>query len=152
MTLLSAVLAGTAVLVVLGAPGPRGRLLALRARPLLSLPANGLNPALLRAVCVLAGLAAWALLGGLPGLVGGALITVLGPRGLAQLNNVDDEGARVAADLPLALDLLAACLAGGAATADAVRAVASALSGPCGSRLGRVAAALARSSVILSGD
>jgi Flp pilus assembly protein TadB len=52
------------------------------------------------------------------------------------------ERERLAADLPLLLDLLGACLAGGAALPAAAAAVGVAVPGPAGDRLLRVAAAL----------
>jgi pilus assembly protein TadC len=60
-----------------------------------------------------------------------------------RLGTGDDEDELVARELPLALDLLAACLSGGAVTLDAVSAVAAAVDGPCGRRLAVVAARLA---------
>ena len=143
MTLWSALLAAFAALVAMAAPSVPHRLRDLARAPASPVLADGLSPGLTRAVCLLAGLAAWALLGGLTGAVAGAGAALLGPRGLARLDADEDVDSQVAADLPLALDLLAACLAGGAVTADAVRAVAGALGGPCGGRLSRVAAALA---------
>lgn len=96
-----------------------------------------------RAACGLAALAAWAVIGGPAGLAGALLVLLLGPRGLARIDAREDEDAVVAKDLPLALDLLAACLTGGAVALDAVRAVSSAVPGPCGARLAAVAARLA---------
>ncbi len=83
--------------------------------------------------------------GGPTGIVIAAVVVMAGPRLLAVLDAAGagrTERARAAQDLPLALDLLAACLSGGAALPAAVRAVADAVPGPCGERLGRVAAAL----------
>ncbi|HEU0104366.1 MAG TPA: type II secretion system F family protein [Mycobacteriales bacterium] len=84
------------------------------------------------------------LLGGVAGVVLGLAVALAGPPALSRLEPraVREERERLAADLPLALDLLAACLAGGAALPAAVRAVAAAVPGPCGHRLGRVCAAL----------
>ncbi len=92
-------------------------------------------------------LAAVALALQVPGPVGpalGALVAVLGPNLLARLEGraEREEREQLAADLPLALDLLAACLAGGAPVARAVRAAATAVGGPCGQRLDHVAAGL----------
>ncbi len=97
------------------------------------------------AACLLASLASLLVVGGLPGVVLAGVCTVLGPRLLGRLEPraVRDERERFTADLPTALDLLAACLRGGAAPAEAVRAVGLALPGACGDRLTRVAAALA---------
>lgn len=79
------------------------------------------------------------------GLVLGAAVLLIGPRSLAGLEprSARQEAVQLAQDLPLALDLLAACLSGGASLDPALRAVCSALPGPCGSRFGQVAAALA---------
>jgi pilus assembly protein TadC len=56
---------------------------------------------------------------------------------------VRDQRARLLADLPLVLDLLAACLAGGAPLPEAVHAVAAAVGGPAGRRLETVVSMLA---------
>ena len=93
----------------------------------------------------LAGVAV-AVLVGLPiGLLPGVVVAVSGPQLLARLEtgSARDRRRRREADLPLALDLLAACLAGGAAPADAVAVIAGAVGGPCGERFASVAAALA---------
>ncbi len=95
--------------------------------------------------CGLAG-AAVALLVPLPvGLAAGVALVVLGPRVLTRLEprSVRDERERLLADLPLLLDLLSSCLAGGAALPEAARAVAAAVPGPAGARLGSVASMLA---------
>ena len=142
MRLLPGLLLGLAVLVAVAAPGSLRRLDVLASRsPALRAP-RGLDPRLVRATCLLAGVSAWALVGGVTGAVVGVGISVLGPRALARLDAGDHQDELMAGDLALALDLLAGCLAGGAATVDALRAVSAALPGPCGSRLGRVAAAL----------
>ena len=103
---------------------------------------GGLGP---RAACATAGLAVGLLVGGLAGLLLGLVLAVTGPRVLARLEPQADRRAReqLVEDLPLALDLLAACLTGGASVPAALRAVASAVPGPCGRCLGSVAAALA---------
>lgn len=88
------------------------------------------------------GLALWALVGGVTGAVLGAAALVVVPRLLARLDDTEPDDEAVAAELPLALDLLAACLAGGAAPAAAVAAVAAAFPGACGDRLARVASGL----------
>jgi len=95
--------------------------------------------------CALAG-AAVALLLPLPvGVLAGAALAVLGPRALGRLESrsVRDERERMLADLPLLLDLLSSCLAGGAALPEAARAVGAAVPGPAGHRLQSVAAMLA---------
>lgn len=109
-----------------------------RSRPAVSAPS---------AACALAGAAAVLLLPvPLPfAAAAGVTLALAGPRLLGRLEPraVRDERDRLVADLPLLLDLLSSCLAGGAALADAAGAVAVALPGPAGRRLGAVAAALA---------
>ena len=95
--------------------------------------------------CALAG-GAVALLLPLPiGLLLGVAVAIGGPRALDRLEpqSVRDERVRLLADLPLVLDLLAACLAGGAPLPAAVRAVAAAVGGPAGRRLDTVVSLLA---------
>ena len=93
----------------------------------------------------MAGLALALLVTAPVGFVLGLAVGVGGPRLLRQLEprQVRQEAAQLARDLPLALDLLAACLSGGAALATSVRAVADAMPGLCGRRFGQVAAAIA---------
>ena len=143
--LLPALLVGLAVAVALLPPRVATRLAdavphapVARASPVAA-PRLGAAPA-----CVLGGVAVALLLGGPAGVVLGLALAVGGPRVLDRLEPraAREERERLAADLPLALDLLAACLAGGAALPEAVRAVAAAVPGPCGTRLGAVCAAL----------
>jgi pilus assembly protein TadC len=77
--------------------------------------------------------------------VAGAALALVGPRALGRLEPqaVRTEREQLLADLPLVLDLLAACLAGGAALPAAAEAVGRAVGGPAGRRLVAVAAALA---------
>ena len=91
------------------------------------------------------GLLAWWLLGGgLAGLVVGAAVAFAGPLLLERLDARDERAEQhLALQLPLALDLVGACLAGGSPLAHALTSVAEALDGPAGGRLRRVAAALA---------
>ncbi len=152
-----ALLAGAAVALALGRPGRSRRLDAVLpsgggARPAASAaaragPSGGpgrerLPPA--RAACLLAGGALALLLGGGPGLVAGAALAVLGPRALARLEPAALRRAREQrrAELPLALDLLGACLSGGAAPGAAAQAVGRALPGPCGDRFAAAGRAL----------
>jgi pilus assembly protein TadC len=119
---------------------------ALLARPRVRLPrAAPARSSDLRVpgACAVAGVALWVVVGGPLGLALGAGAAVAGPRLIARLDGTESEGAELAATLPLALDLLAACLAGGAAPGAAVEAVAAAFPGPCGRRLERVASSLA---------
>jgi Flp pilus assembly protein TadB len=146
VTLLAALLAAAAVVaLVLRAP-PR--------RPQDVLPARaGAPPAVRRLAlegrapvlaCAVAALAAVVLLPVGIGLVAAGGLVLAGPRLLARLepSAARDTAARLRADLPLVLDLLGACLAGGAALPDAARAVGLAVPGPAGTRLRAVAAAL----------
>ncbi len=75
----------------------------------------------------------------------GLALAVAGPRLLARLEPAGARAERAAlvADLPLLLDLLSSCLAGGAALPEAARAVAAAVPGPAGERLAAVSAQLA---------
>jgi pilus assembly protein TadC len=138
----AALLLGLAVLVGLAAPRPATRLRRLTPRRSPEAATSGLSPVVARGACLLAGAGAWAVLGGPLGIVVGLCAFAGGPRLVARLRTVEDQDALVAQELPLALDLLSACLAGGAVSLDAVRAVAAALGGPCGERLALVAARL----------
>lgn len=148
MALVAGVLAGLALLVLLGRdrqtrltralphPHPHPPPTPRAARP---------RPAAPVAVCALTG-GVVALLLPLPlGAVAGAVLAAAGPRVLARLEPraVRAEREQLLADLPLALDLLASCLAGGAPLPAAATAVADAVPGPAGERLRAVAAALA---------
>lgn len=115
----------------LSAPGPVPR------------PTGRLPPA--RPACVLAGIAVALLVTGVAGLVLGAVLGVAGPRLLGRLESAERRAEReqLVADLPLLLDLLASCLAGGAALPAATEAVARAVPGPAGRRLAAVCAASA---------
>ncbi len=95
-----------------------------------------------RAVAAMAGLVSALLVGGLGGLVVGGLVAVGCDRVLARLEpaEVRRRRARVAADLPIAVELLGACLRGGTSWGEAVDAVASAVGGPLGGRLGEIGA------------
>jgi pilus assembly protein TadC len=136
---IAAALLGAAVVLLLGRPRPR--LEPLGAEPTTA-DLRLSSPLTVRASCALAGVAAWALVGGPLGLALAAAAVVAGPRLLARLQPGDPDEAEVAAALPLVLDLLAACLSGGAPPVEAVAAVAAAFPGPCGQRLLRVASAL----------
>lgn len=149
MTLLAALLVGAALLVVL----PRTARPGDRLEPLT--PASAAAPQSERldlagarastAACVLVGIALVLLLGGPVGALAGAGAALLGPGALRRLEPaaVRDERRQLEADLPLALDLLAACLSGGATLPGAATAVGSAVEGPLGQRLARVSGALA---------
>jgi Flp pilus assembly protein TadB len=94
------------------------------------------------AVSGLAGLACAVLLGGATGWAAGALVAVLCARVLVRLEPraVRQRRARIVADLPVAIDLLAACLQGGGTWHESVETVAAAIGGPLGEELARVAA------------
>lgn len=98
-----------------------------------------------RAASALAGLGVLALVGLPAGLVLGAVVALGGPLALARLEpaSARREREQLVADLPLVLDLLAACLSGGASLAGAAAAVSAAIGGPCGARLSAVTDALA---------
>ncbi|WP_460333476.1 type II secretion system F family protein [Actinoallomurus acanthiterrae] len=93
-------------------------------------------------VSVLAGIACALLLGGPLGWVAGVLVAVGLMRFLARLEPkaARERRGRVVAELPIAIDLLAACLRGGGAWHESVEAVADAVGGPLGAELARVAA------------
>jgi Flp pilus assembly protein TadB len=82
---------------------------------------------------------------GVPWGVGaGVLAVVLVPRWLRRLEPAADRRrrARIAADLPLAVDLLAACLRAGRPVGDGLTVVAGAVGGPLGALLAEVDARL----------
>lgn len=93
-------------------------------------------------MAAVAGLGVMVAVGGMPGVLGGAAIGSLLPRWLARLPDPSVSAAerRLSADLPLALDLMASCLAAGAPVTAAAAAVGSELRGP----LGRVFCDVAR--------
>ena len=97
-----------------------------------------------RSASLIAGLAVLLVVGGPLGVVLGVLVASVLPRQLSQLESAATAAyrRRLTADLPLALDLLAGCLAGGASPGAAALAVGTAVQGPCGDRLAMVAAAL----------
>jgi Flp pilus assembly protein TadB len=135
-----ALLLGVAVVLLLARPSASARLTRVapvRREP--TAPSSWVRPA---AFAVGGAGIGW-LVGGVAGLLLGVAVLVVGPRLLGRLDDTEDDAAALAEELPLALDLLAACLAGGASLMVAVEAVRDAMPGPCGHRLGRVAAALA---------
>ncbi|MFJ3904532.1 type II secretion system F family protein [Streptomyces sp. NPDC090025] len=92
----------------------------------------------------LAGLACWALVGGLPGLLGGAGTAWAIHRWRAgrPVAPADGETRSTSGQLPLAADLLAACASAGAGPGESAEAVGRSLGGPVGDRLLRTAAEL----------
>lgn len=93
-----------------------------------------------RCAAVLGGLAVVVLTGGWFGVLAGAAAAVALDRGLRRLPSASARADRLAgaAELPLAADLLAVALRGGAPVDRATIAVADALPGPLGDRLARV--------------
>jgi hypothetical protein len=88
--------------------------------------------------------AGWVLVGGVAGVVVGG-VAAFGLWWWSRGQKADDTGAErdaatAARQLPLAADLLAACIAAGASPVIAAQAVGEALSGPVGERLARAAA------------
>lgn len=152
MTLLAALLTGLAVLVLLDRldDDRLARALPPARPPALprAAPAAGRAAVPVPAPVVSCGVAGIAVALALPlpvGLIAGAAVAVAGPRLLARLEprSVRAERERLSADLPLVLDLLASCLAGGAPLPQAAAAVAAAVPGPAGRRLSAVSASLA---------
>lgn len=94
------------------------------------------------AVSGLAGVACLVVLGSPYGWPVGALAAVVCARSLARLEPrvARARRARIVAELPVAIDLLAACLRGGGAWHESVEAVARAVGGPLGQELAVVAA------------
>lgn len=87
-----------------------------------------------------AGLAAWGLLGGLPGAVAGAAIALGGPRALGQLEPGSRRHARLALvrSAPLVADLMAASLSAGSTLDRSLPVIARAVGGPAGEALDEV--------------
>ncbi|MBO2455524.1 type II secretion system F family protein [Actinomadura barringtoniae] len=108
-----------------GPPPPRGREQQLR------LVAAGV-----------AGLVTAVTLGGPVGAVAGLVVGVVVARTSGRMANAEQRRrkARLIADLPIAVDLLAACLRGGTPWGEAVEAVATTVGGPLGEALSGVAA------------
>jgi pilus assembly protein TadC len=80
-------------------------------------------------------------IGGMTGAVAGVLVAVAVSRSFHRLGQAERRrrDARRIADLPIAVDLLAACLRGGTPWSQAVEAVAEAVGGPLGEDLHKVA-------------
>lgn len=139
---LSAAAAG--VLTMGDRPGVRLAQVLQRAAPPTT-PVAGLDPRVRVSSALLAGVAVAGLLGGAVGIVAGPLAALACARLLQRWDGAPDEAAEaraVAEQLPLLLELLAACLAGGATPLAAVDAVSVAADGPASVRLRRVADAL----------
>jgi len=97
------------------------------------------------AASLLAGVVVAVLVGGVPGMVVGAVAGLLLGRWLRQLEHRPgvQRGAAARQALPLAVDLVAACVASGAAPSRAVAAVSAAVGPPLSDVLGPVARQLA---------
>lgn len=140
--ILPALLLAAAAGILLLRPSASRRLGALA--PTAPRPSKPASSALRTAPFVLAGVMVAFLIGGVLGPLLGLALLVAGPRIVDRLDEADqDDGALLTAQLPLALELLAACLSGGAPLRAAVEAVRDAVPGPCGLRFARVSAALA---------
>jgi Flp pilus assembly protein TadB len=123
--------------------GPRRRLGRLLPVPNSPMPqGRGQDRRMRWAAATLAGLACALLIGGPVGWTTGALAAIVCARALSRLEPraVRRRRARIVAELPMAIDLLAACLRGGGAWHESVEAVADAVGGPLGTELDRVAA------------
>lgn len=119
----------------------KARLRALNARP----PGQTASKRLAlmrRSASISAGLACAVICGGLFGVVVGIIVAVACDRMTSRLEPAADRErrARIAADLPIAVDLLSACLRGGTSWSVAVESVSAALGGPLGAELAAVAA------------
>lgn len=118
----------------------------LGVRPPLRVARTRPQPGQLALLSWATGAGLWLLVGGPPGMALGVAVGLAGPRALPRVladAAAAEEERGIATVLPLALDLLAGCLQGGAPVALAVGAVASAVPGACGDRLAQVAASLA---------
>lgn len=139
-------LAGAAAATWVGPRLPTHRLALLErkagqvgpAHPGSGRPAGGVRGG--RAAAGLAALGVLVLVGGPVGAVLAGVVALLGPRWLGRLEPaaVRRRRLRAARDLPVAADLLAACLAAGSPPEAALAAVATAVAGPVGSALDAV--------------
>lgn len=150
MTTLLMVACLVAAACVVAAPVPARRPARRLARLPIQVPplgrassaGRGVDPVRLGAGLV--GLAAAVVVGGWFGVLAGAVLAVAADQGLRRLEPAADRRRRLleAAQLPLAADLLAVALRGGAPADRAAVAVSEALPGPLGDRLARVGRAL----------
>jgi Flp pilus assembly protein TadB len=121
-----------------GASRWRLRALGIAARHTISGNSNkGLSPSV---VCAAVGCIVFVVAPSLFSLVVGVVIAMAGPRLLARLESRNDREfrQRCERDLPLALDLAAACLVGGAPVTTAMAEVANAMGGPLAQQLDEV--------------
>lgn len=128
-------------LAVVAPPGERGRHPPPDPR---AAPAGPSAPKGAWAAAAVTAVACAVLIGGLAGIVTGVVAAAVCQRVLVRLEPraARTERRRLAADLPAAADLLAACLLSGAPMVDAAEAVAAALDGPLSGPLREVAAAI----------
>lgn len=142
-TLLAALCSGVAGFLAVPGNEATKRLTKILLAPTTGAAQHGKRDARVRwAVGGLAGFVCGLLIGGVTGWTAGALITVGCIRLLSRLEPRAERQrrARIIAELPLTIDLLAACLRGGGAWHASVEAVAEAVGGPLGEVLARVAA------------
>lgn len=138
---MSGAILGLLVGLVVALAGPaRPRVLAPD-RAQVAAPAVRERPALQRArplLCALAAIGGWVVLGGVLGLGMGLVGAALAWRALSRLESPAAVRRRreIERDLPLAVNLLGACLAAGAATSSALSTVAEAMPGAVGEELG----------------
>lgn len=139
---LTAVLLGAAAAAALLRAPPRRPLPSplggeRRQRPAARSHTASASPAAAAAACTALALSTALLLGGPLGWLAAAAVVLRGPVLLRRLERgaARREREECARDAPLALDLLAACLAGGAPLPAAAAAVAEAVGGGCGARL-----------------
>lgn len=151
MIALAAVLAAAVVILLHPRHPPvAGIRLARLLPPGHSPPASGLSsarlssPAMRRSVAVFAGGCCAIVVGGLWGGVLGLLTGLACDRGLRRLEPRSSRRRRerLAADLPVAADLLAACLLSGSTVVDAAESVAAAVGGPLEEELHGVVASV----------
>jgi Flp pilus assembly protein TadB len=119
------------------------RLTSLLPAPTASTSRSGTGEKRLRwTVACMAGFVCGLLVGGPVGWTAALLLTVTCARVLSRLEPraTRQRRARIIAELPMTIDLLAACLRGGGAWHESVEAVAEAVGGPLGKELSQVAA------------
>ncbi|WP_285634836.1 type II secretion system F family protein [Actinoallomurus iriomotensis] len=142
-TLLAVLCCGAAGFLAVPGNEATRRLARISLTPTAVAAQHGKRDARMRwAVGGLAGFVSGWLIGGVAGWTAGVLITVGCIRVLSRLEPraVRQRRARIISELPLAIDLLAACLRGGGAWHASVEAVAEAVGGPLGEALAGVAA------------
>ena len=139
--LVAALAVGAALLMIPLRRRRPGRRLARVAGGHRGRPGPAARPDRVRSVAALLGVAVAVLAGGWWGPPLGIAVGLIADRGLRRLEPASARArrAREAADLPVVADLLAVTLRGGTPVDRAAAAVAAAVAGPLGDRLGRVA-------------